>query len=120
MIIPKYASSDHDHLFEHQQRKANRRILEIEELKSISYAPLSHPFIERLIGTLRREFLGHVLFWNTRDLGRKLEEYRDHYHCHRVHAKFSGKTNKPAFDFEKQFTVTVGFKTCDFVFNHNL
>jgi len=34
--------------------------------------PLSHPFVERVIGTMRREFLGWVLFWNARDLERKL------------------------------------------------
>ncbi len=27
------------------------------------HVPLSHPFVERLIGTMRREFLDHVLFW---------------------------------------------------------
>ena len=33
------------------------RVLEIEELKSVPYAPISHPFVERLIATIRREFL---------------------------------------------------------------
>ena len=60
--------------------------------KSIPYAPLSHLFIERLIGTLRREFLDHVLFRNTRDLDRKLDEFRDFYNCHRVHASLGGDT----------------------------
>jgi hypothetical protein len=32
--------------------------------------------VERLIGTIRREFLDHVLIWNAVDLGRKLEEFR--------------------------------------------
>ena len=29
------------------------------------YVPLSHPFVERLIGTIRREYLDHMLFWTT-------------------------------------------------------
>ena len=49
------------------------RILEVEEIKSIPYVPVSHPFVERLIGTIRREFLDHVLIWNAIDLERKLE-----------------------------------------------
>ena len=28
----------------------------------------SHPFVERLIGTVRGEYLDQVLFWNTTDL----------------------------------------------------
>jgi hypothetical protein len=33
------------------QWQANLRILEVTEIKSIPYVPLSHPFVERLIGT---------------------------------------------------------------------
>jgi putative transposase len=55
---------------------ANVRILEVEEIESIPYVPVSHPFVERLIGTIRREFLDHVLIWNAIDLQRKLEEFR--------------------------------------------
>src|SRR5215831_17797691 len=31
----------------------------------IPYVPLSHPFVERLVGTLRRECLDRTLFWTT-------------------------------------------------------
>jgi len=44
----------------------------LTEIKSIPYVPLSHPFVERLIGTLRREYLDHLLFWTTTDLENKL------------------------------------------------
>src|SRR5215468_3097369 len=53
---------------------------------------VSHPFVERLIGTIRREFLDHVLIWNAVDLGRKLEELRNYYNEHRVHQSLSGRT----------------------------
>jgi hypothetical protein len=37
---------------------------------------MPHPYVERLIGTIRREFLNHVLFWNARDLERKPGEFQ--------------------------------------------
>jgi hypothetical protein len=45
----------------------------------VPYAPVSHPFVERLIGTIRREYLDRVFFWNAVDLARKLGEFRDYY-----------------------------------------
>ena len=89
---PRYLSSDHDPLFTSQRWQANRRILEIRAIKSIPSVPLSHPFNERLIGTIRREFLDHILFWNARDLGERLREFQDYYNRHRVHASLRGKT----------------------------
>jgi putative transposase len=57
----------------------------MEEIKSAPYVPLSHPFVERLIGTIRRKFLDRMFFWNAVDLTRKLGEFRDYYNAHRVH-----------------------------------
>src|ERR1700737_2664321 len=54
---PKYLSTDHDPLFRFHRWLANLRVLEVEEIKSVPYAPVSHPFVERLIGTIRREYL---------------------------------------------------------------
>ena len=68
------------------------RILEIDEIKTVPHVPLSHPFVERLIGTIRREFLDHVLFWNGRDLERKLAEFQTYYNAARVHASLDGRT----------------------------
>jgi putative transposase len=92
MGIPKYLSTDHDPLFESHRWQANFRIPDVEEIKAVPYTPISYPFVERLIGTLRREFLDKVLFWNTRDLDKKLEEFRDFYNGHRVHASLDGDT----------------------------
>ena len=60
--LPKHVSTDHDPLFRFHRWLANLRVLEIEEIKSVPYAPISHPFIERLIGTVRREYLDHMFF----------------------------------------------------------
>ena len=69
--LPKHLSTDHDPLFRFHRWLANLRVLEIEEIKSVPYAPVSHPFVERLIGTIRREYLDRMFFWNAVDLMRK-------------------------------------------------
>ena len=55
--LPKHLSSDHDPLYRFHQCQANLGVLEVAEIKTIPYVPLSHPFVERLIGTVRREYL---------------------------------------------------------------
>jgi len=58
---------------------AKLRILEIEEVKSVPYAPVSHPFVERMIRTIREELLDQVLFWNLLDLERKPFAFQIYY-----------------------------------------
>ncbi|MEP7309631.1 MAG: integrase core domain-containing protein [Acidobacteriota bacterium] len=89
---PRHLSTDHDPLFEAHRWRANRRVLAIDEIKSVPYAPRSHPFVERLIGTMRREFLDQVLFWNACDLERKLSEFQAYYNAARSHASLDGHT----------------------------
>ena len=89
---PRHLSTDHDPLFEAHRWTANLRILEIDEIKTVPHVPLSHPFVERLIGTMRREFLDHVLFWNARDLERKLADFQAYYNAARSHASLEGHT----------------------------
>ena len=88
--LPHYLSSDHDPLFEFHRWKANLRILEVTEVKTVPDVPLSHPFVERLIGTIRREFLDLVPFWNAHDLRCKLDEFKRYYNRARVHRSLSG------------------------------
>jgi transposase InsO family protein len=90
--LPKHLSTDHDPLFRFHRWLANLRVLEIEEIKSVPYAPVSHPFVERLIGTIRREYLDRMFFWNAGDLARKLGEFTDYSNAHRVHRSLTGTT----------------------------
>ena len=41
--LPKYLSSDHDPLYRFHQWQANLRLLEVTEIKTVPYVPLSHP-----------------------------------------------------------------------------
>jgi putative transposase len=59
---------------------------------TVPHVPLSHPFVERVIGTMRRECLDHVLFWNGHDLERKLAEFQQYYNAARSHASLDGRT----------------------------
>ena len=67
------------------------RILEVTEIKTVPYVPLSHPFVERLIGTIRREYLDRILFWTTVDLEAKLIDFQNYYNGHRTHAGLEGR-----------------------------
>ena len=89
---PKQVSTDHDPLFRFHRWLANLRVLEIDEVKSVPYIPVSHPFVERLIGTIRREYLDGILFWNVVDLTRKSDEFRAYYNEYRVHRSLDGTT----------------------------
>jgi hypothetical protein len=93
--LPKYLNSDHDPLYRFHQWEANLRVLEITEIKTVPYVPLSHPFVERLIGTIRREYLDHILFWTTTDLEAKLIDFQHYYNGHRTHAGLGGLLPEP-------------------------
>jgi putative transposase len=47
--------------------------------------PLSHPFVERLIGTIRRELMDLVPFWSAHDLRGKLDEFKHYHNRARIH-----------------------------------
>jgi putative transposase len=96
--LPKYLSSDHDPLYRFHQWQANLRVLEVAEIKTVPYVPLSHPFVERLIGTIRREYLDRTLFWTTADLETKLLDFQNYYNGHRTHAGLKGRLPEPSLD----------------------
>jgi putative transposase len=89
---PTYLSSDNDPLFQYHRWKANLRVLDVEEIKSLPHAPMSHPFVERLIGSIRRELLDRTLFWTATDLENKLLEYMCYYNKSRTHSGRVGQS----------------------------
>ena len=60
--------------------------------------PTSHPFIERLIGTIRIEYHDRLFFWNAQDLERKLAAFQHYYNEHRAHLSLKGSTPLLAID----------------------
>jgi hypothetical protein len=64
----------------------------VAEIKTVPYVPLSHPFVERLIGTIRREYLDRILFWTSADLENKLLDFRSYFNGHCAHSSLEGGT----------------------------
>jgi hypothetical protein len=68
--LPKYLSSDHDPLYLFHQWQANLGVLDIQEIKKVPYAPLSDPFVERLIepsaeNIWTKPYSGRPPIWRT-------------------------------------------------------
>jgi len=79
-------------LLQYHRWKANLRVLDVEEIKSLPHVPMSHPFVERLIGSVRRELLDQTLFWTASDLESKLQNYQRYYNEYRCHSGRDGLT----------------------------
>ena len=67
----------------------------MKEIKTAPFVPTLHPFVERLIGTVRREYLDQTPFWNARDLERKLDSFQQFYNRYRVHQGFKVRRQVP-------------------------
>ena len=57
----------------------------IEEVLIAPRAPWQNPYVERVIGSIRRECLDHVIVLNENHLRRILTEYFEYYHESRAH-----------------------------------
>ena len=61
------------------------KYLGVEEVVTAARSPWQNPYVERLIGSIRRECLNHVIVLNERHLRRILSGYFDYYHHSRTH-----------------------------------
>jgi hypothetical protein len=78
----------------------------VQEIKTVPYVPLSHPFVERLIGTIRGEYLDQTLFWTAADLEEKLRAFQNYFNKHGVHSGLKGQLPDPE---DAGAPVTLGF-----------
>lgn len=81
---PRYLLRDRDAIFG-QAVQRRIRSLGIEEVVSAPRSPWQNPYCERVIGSIRRECLDHVIIMKERHLRRILREYVDYYHTCRTH-----------------------------------
>jgi transposase InsO family protein len=81
---PKYLLRDRDCIYgsQFQTRVQSRGIVEV---LSAPRSPWQHAFVERVIGSLRRDCLDHVVVLNDRHLKRILTSTFNYYHHWRTH-----------------------------------
>ena len=81
---PRYLLRDRDAIYsmavEHRIKNIG-----IEEVTIAPRSPWQNPSCERLIGSIRREVLDHVIVLNDRHLRRVLTAYLSYYHRSRTH-----------------------------------
>src|SRR5215210_4337925 len=81
---PRYLLRDRDAAY--GQRFGKRvRAMGIEEVVTAPRSPWQNPYVERVIGSIRRECLDHVVIFNERHLRRVLASYIAYYHQTRTH-----------------------------------
>ncbi len=81
---PRYLIRDRDGIYGENVSHCLQS-LGIEEVVISPRSPWQNPYAERLIGTLRRELLDHVIVLNEAHLRRLLSSYLDYYHRSRPH-----------------------------------
>jgi putative transposase len=61
------------------------RAMGIEEVLTAPRSPWQNPYVERIIGSIRRDCLDHVIIFNEMHLRRVLSCYFRYYHRSRTH-----------------------------------
>ncbi len=81
---PRYLLRDRDQVYG-LAFQARVLALGLQDKLIAPRSPWQNPFVERLIGSVRRECLDHVIVLNAKHLHRLLTDYFDYYHRHRPH-----------------------------------
>jgi len=91
-IQPRYLFRDNDASYGHGIRAFLDRC-DIEEVRTAFRSPWQNPYVERFVGTVRRELLDHVIVLSERHLTRLFREFIDNYfHVARPHQGLAGDT----------------------------
>jgi transposase InsO family protein len=81
---PRYLLRDRDKIYGEYFR-AKVAAMEIMEILIAPRSPWQNPYVERLIGSIRRECLDHMIVGNEKSLRRTLRSYFEYYHRSRCH-----------------------------------
>ena len=80
----RYVQRDRDGKFGDAFDAALRKV-RVKAVPSPPKAPNTQAFVERFIGSIRRECLDHFVFFGVRHLDRVADSWLDHYHAERPH-----------------------------------
>ena len=90
----RYLLRDRDNVYDTTFR---RRVhsLGIVEVLTAPRSPWQNPYVERLIGSVRRDCLNHVIVLNERHLKRLLQSCFSYYHAVRTHLALDKQSPEP-------------------------
>ena len=91
---PRYLLRDRDRTYGYQFRK-QLEVMDIHEILSAPRSPWQNPFVERVIGSIRRECLDHVIVFSEESLRSVLRSYVDYYHASRLHLSLDKDSPTP-------------------------
>jgi putative transposase len=92
--LPRYLLRDRDAILGDNFRKQVQD-MGICEVLSAPRSPWQRAYVERVIGSIRRECLGHVIVFHESSLRRTLKSYFDYYHRSRTHLSFGKDSPEP-------------------------
>jgi putative transposase len=81
---PRYLLRDRDRIFG-QEFVEQETAMGIKQVLSAPRSPWQRAYVERVIGSIRRECLDHVIVFSERSLRRTLTAYSAYYHQWRTH-----------------------------------
>jgi transposase InsO family protein len=92
--IPRYLLRDRDRIFGDEFTK-EVNAMGIKEVLSAPRSPWQRAYVERVIGTLRRECLDHVIVLNEASLYRHVKAFLEYYHESRTHLSLEKDPPEP-------------------------
>jgi transposase InsO family protein len=91
---PEHMVRDRDGIYGEQFRR-RVKTMGIEEVLTAPRSPWQNPYAERLVGSVRRECLDHVIVLGELHLYRILKSYFAYYHRSRTHLSLGKDTPEP-------------------------
>jgi transposase InsO family protein len=92
--VPGYLLRDRDKIFGTSFRY-RIHTLGMREVLIAPRSPWQNPYVERLIGSIRRECFDHVIIFNERHLKKLLRAYLIYYHTARTHLALNKQCPEP-------------------------